>query len=326
MPRSAAAPKKATAKQTASQKKKLAQERNVAKAAAATVPDTASSPGAASSSSALVATGGAPMQLAQPSPSSAAQSGPRARKRLFRRDSDDKVERVIGRKLSHLDSCMLDSRRNAKGETVRDAIRSGLKKLGSKRKYLSPEFWTDLYTDFDLHSAIFTHLPDAPDGLQVSDDLLEALVPASSENPACRSSEPLQAYLDYATAPVNKAERLLLLQACAEGPFVTRKQAHKLHLMVLKHMGKFSLHTTYPDIWDVVRESFDNMLETNYKEVQAKRTLSRISFIRANRDALQTVMDRSALAEMEKCINEKLKPNRGVLENLTQSMIGGCLF
>lgn len=125
------------------------------------------------------------------------------RRRLFRRDSDERVERVLARKLSHLDSAMIASRRNSAGKSVRDVIRDALRDLAPRRKYLASSFWVQLYTDFELNSAVFDTLPAAPD-LPVADELLEALLPASAENPAHRSSEPLQLFLEYAPAS-NKA-------------------------------------------------------------------------------------------------------------------------
>lgn len=67
---------------------------------------------------------------------------------------------------------------------------------------------------------------------------------------------------------------MLLLKACAEGPMITKKQSHKLLLLICQHMGRWGLHTAFPDVWEVVRDLFDSMLESAWKDVQAKKCAS----------------------------------------------------
>ena len=75
------------------------------------------------------------------------------RRRLFKRDSEDRVQRIIDRKLANIDAVIIDSRRNKAGQFLREVTAQALRDLTPRRKYLSSAFWTKLVDDFDLHSA-----------------------------------------------------------------------------------------------------------------------------------------------------------------------------
>ena len=82
---------------------------------------------------------------------------------MFKRDSEERVQRIIDRKLANIDAVIIDSRRNKAGQSLRDVIAQALRDLTPRRKYLSFAFWTKLFDDFDLHSAFVEQLPPVGD-------------------------------------------------------------------------------------------------------------------------------------------------------------------
>ena len=65
---------------------------------------------------------------------SAEESG--KRRRLFKRDSEERVQRIIDRKFANIDAVIIDSRRNKAGQTLRDVIAQALRDLTPRRTYL----------------------------------------------------------------------------------------------------------------------------------------------------------------------------------------------
>ena len=254
---------------------------------------------------------------------SAEESG--KRRRLFKRDSEERVQRIIDRKFANIDAVIIDSRRNKAGQSLRDVIAQALRDLTPRRKYLSFAFWTKLFDDFDLHSAFVEQLPPVGDHIPIADDLLEALMVATAENPATRSSEPLEAFLEFCTA-VNEAELVLILKSTVEGPVISRRQSRKMQLFLMKHIGRASVHTKFPHIWNVIREPFDGVLNAAYKEHQAKCDSSRLNFIRAHSEALHSFVSPDQLSSMVDVIQNRANVDQRILREVAQTAIGASLF
>ena len=64
-------------------------------------------------------------------------------------------------------------------------------------KYLSSLFWNCFFAEFELSSTQFVRLPVAPAGFFPSDEVIEALEHAHSDNPAGRMVDPFVKFLEY---------------------------------------------------------------------------------------------------------------------------------
>ena len=79
-------------------------------------------------------------------------------------------------------------------------------------------------------------MPD-PEGGEVSDELLEKIGIAHSDNPASRSVEPLERFLDEC-GDLSYVEMYGILQAAMEGPLVIRASSIRMLVSVLRYIGR----------------------------------------------------------------------------------------
>lgn len=186
----------------------------------------------------------APVEEAQPTP----------RKRPDRRNEEDAAERAIKLKLlDHgYDPELVRTARNANGETIHDLVAREIAALRGRSKYLTTSFWVAIHSDFDLRRAVFKDLPEVPDEHEFEPELTDSLAMAHSSNPAERTSEAFVRYLELAAAP-SKWDLVGMLHACLEGPTVGKRQSHSMKLAILKFIGRHSLWTLWPELWEALR-------------------------------------------------------------------------
>ena len=167
---------------------------------------------------------------------------PSARRRLERRDTDAAVDRVIEtRLLRKYDLSVIEGARNSKGESVRQALGEQLKANRSTKKNLSSQFWTKLISDFKLNTSVVDKLdePDPSDLEHVSPQLIEKMSIARSDNPAARSSEPLERFLEDCPE-LRYVELYGILHVCIECPLVVRSASVRMLVAVLKYFARIN--------------------------------------------------------------------------------------
>ena len=71
------------------------------------------------------------------------------RRQLNRRDSDDKVNRVVVERLGHIPQSLWEHKVNENGLTIRDIIKKEMKGLAAGKR-LSTKSWVKLHSDFAL--------------------------------------------------------------------------------------------------------------------------------------------------------------------------------
>lgn len=167
---------------------------------------------------------------------------PNVRRRLERRDTDAAVDRVIeSRLLKKFDLSVIEGARNSKGESIRQALGEQLRANRSTRKNLSSQFWTKLIADFRLNASVVDKLdePEPSDFELVSPQLVEKMSVARSDNPAARSSEPLERYLEDCPE-LRYVELYGILHVCVECPLVVRSASVRMLVAVLKYIARIS--------------------------------------------------------------------------------------
>ncbi len=80
-----------------------------------------------------------------------------------------------------------------------------------------------------------------------SDALLNALMPAYSDNPAARHLRHFARFTENCAKP-SRDEYLSLLHACTEGPVVSKRQSHNMLLLVFKVIAKYEMQKEHKDI------------------------------------------------------------------------------
>ena len=158
------------------------------------------------------------------------------RRRLDRRDSDERVDRVLDRRLTlqeraHAETLVLDNL------TIRDHIKTVYKSKG-KRARFSNEDWKTIYTNFGLATSTASLLPQPPSDLPIRDELADAIGMLHSDNPATRNSDALVALLRHCS-PLNERELFGLLGGTVEGPTLTASCAEKVQGEVLRYISRW---------------------------------------------------------------------------------------
>ena len=100
-------------------------------------------------------------------------------KRAHRRDDIDAADRVIMKKLAHIEKDVLTIARGKKLRLpIRDFIvEEGFRKLGASQKYLASEFWGRFHHEYDVRASKFESMVMPLENLTCSDALLEVLLP-----------------------------------------------------------------------------------------------------------------------------------------------------
>jgi hypothetical protein len=167
---------------------------------------------------------------------------PNVRRRLERRDTDAAVDRVIEtRLLKKFDLSVIEGARNSKGESIRQALGEQLRENRLTKKNLCSQFWTQLIADFKLSTSVVDKLdvPDSSDFELVSPQLIELITIARNENPAARSSLPLERYLEDCPE-LRYVELFGILHVCVECPLVVRSASVRMLVSVLKYVARIN--------------------------------------------------------------------------------------
>ena len=160
------------------------------------------------------------------------------RRRLNRRDSDDQVERLIVSKLSNFTSEAIEGTQSSDGVSIRDYLKGSLREFKNDKKRFNPRFWVTFFQKFPLKRSAAERLemPEMVYG-EISDELLTCLAAAHSENPATRSVEPLERFLEHC-GELTKPEVYGLLNGVMEGPMVTRQQSYRCLTAILGYIAR----------------------------------------------------------------------------------------
>jgi hypothetical protein len=163
------------------------------------------------------------------------------RRRLIRRDTEEQCMRLIKNQLQPLFGNAVVGKIGKSGIGVVEYMMNMLRELKGESKYWTSKQWQDLYVEFDLAVKIEDKLDNPSAEEPVRDSLIVALKAPYSKNPAERSSEPVERFLE--TCPnLNMTEIYGLLIACAESPIVTKTIHAKLFVSIAKYFAR-----TYTD-------------------------------------------------------------------------------
>ena len=104
---------------------------------------------------------------AKAEPSSSAKSGGETpskvdeRRRLDRRDTDERVDRIIARKLAgRFPHELIEGATAADGITVRETIAAEVRLRRGSNEYLRQEFWVQFFAKFKFHEGVSGFLPE----------------------------------------------------------------------------------------------------------------------------------------------------------------------
>jgi hypothetical protein len=111
-----------------------------------------------------------------------ADVGCSAARLLFRRATEDRVERSILNKLGMFPRQQLQNNTNDEGKHLDEVVRDEHLRLRPSRRYIKLEFWEKIIKDFKFTGTMVESLPQPADVESVSKDLDICLKAAHHEN------------------------------------------------------------------------------------------------------------------------------------------------
>jgi hypothetical protein len=176
---------------------------------------------------------------------SVAEETPSKRRRLFRRDAEEAVERlVVTRFAKTVPPEVLGGRRNQKGQSIRQFLPDEVRRKRKLNGRIRSKFWSSLRQEFELDCSSADLLPEAEE-MEADDmdkEVLERLNLINHENPAARKTEPFIQYIGVCEE-FSYAKLVLVLRAIQEGAVVMKKSATKLSLAVLVYIARTVVST-----------------------------------------------------------------------------------
>ena len=122
------------------------------------------------------------------------------------------------------------------GIQVHEYIKAALRSHNKERKNLSTKFWCGFVDQYDFGSSIIDDLELPADSLVVNEDLVNKISMCHDANPATRSTEQLERYLEFST--LNRREIYGIIGASEEGPSVSRAFSVTMKVAVLKYFAR----------------------------------------------------------------------------------------
>jgi hypothetical protein len=163
------------------------------------------------------------------------------RRKLARRDTEDAASRAIEQRLlKYYSKSAVEGATNKKGLRIHDVVSEQIRSNRSDKKNLTSRFWEDVIVEFGLKVVFVTdQLADpAEDGSDVSVDVLEKLGSAHCDNPAHRTTEPLERFLEHCPV-LSYAELYGILCASMESQKVLRAASTMMLMAALKYIARF---------------------------------------------------------------------------------------
>ena len=191
-----------------------------------------------------------------------------ASRRLTRRDTDAQVDRIRTGRLKEVPESTFEGATDENGQSLRDYLAEHVRLNKKMKRKFSVKFWVSLFERFDLNSNVSDKLPDGPAGEEVRDLLLEKLAIVHHDNPAMRSTEPLERFLEECDE-LNRTELTGLIKGVEESPKVIRSANVKLVTAALIYMARTGVKTKHRELWDIMATSFDKTFAIHYEKMTA---------------------------------------------------------
>jgi hypothetical protein len=189
------------------------------------------------------------------------------RRRLKRRDTEEKVDRVLASHFADFSAQAADGTARG-GFTLRQTLLQELRTKTPAGQRISQIRIKRLRSLFMSSDDPIRPLVTKDPEQAFNKDLLRALAQGENANPAKRSRQPLYAYLDT-TAALNQKEYVVLLRTIV-GSSPSASVALRKHILeILKAAAQLGLHTRFPEEAAQVKRVFDDTLALSWSFMKA---------------------------------------------------------
>jgi hypothetical protein len=159
------------------------------------------------------------------------------RRRLERRDTEDKIERAIASRLGNFSVEVVNGTVNSKGEHVREYLANAIRANRGCGKHLSVKFWTGFFQSFNFIVEDNVGLPAPVNEEDIDSALVRALASAHHANPANRSVEPFERLMETMQEP-NYTEFFGMVQASFESPSMNKASSLRMKTSILRLVAR----------------------------------------------------------------------------------------
>jgi hypothetical protein len=221
-----------------------------------------------------------------------AEEGKASRRRLQRRNMDDKVERALGLHFNHLPRVVREEMR-VEGLTLRARIAQDMHEAERHGGRLGARYWQEMQqlyaSSVDPTMVLQVANKDEP----VAQALIAALEHFDAPNPCQRTSEPLLAWLQ--TNPtVNQRELIGLLKACSKDSIKGKASSDNVLLSLLKFIAGKGLQEQFPEEVKSILPLVDPIMVRHFSTF--KRSGVQVStYLQCHLDVVCLLLDRSDL-------------------------------
>ena len=244
------------------------------------------------------------------------------RRRLGRRDTNDKVDRALKLHAHGLPQVAVDGTRNAEGLTMREKCHRDIKGNDGKGR-LSSKWWSDTFEEFGVGGDPFSALKVQDDTQSVSPALAGALSALSQRNPCDRNSKPLIAYLGQ-TASMSQREMVGMLRMVGKFASNGAKQHDPLILSVGAFLAKLGGRESHPEACACVKTLLDSALARDWQDMRRRRVRCD-TFVTCNKDVMQILMERSDIEAILACGGD-YQSCRESVARVCVTQIGSALY
>ena len=146
------------------------------------------------------------------------------RRRLDRRDTDERVERLKRDKFRAvgIDDRIYAGAVDENGVGLHQYLQEQVRLHRKLKKNFSTRFWKDIWARFPLASGSLNSLRGSDDDDIPRAEVLDKLELLTHDNPSARTSDALERFLEMVTVPLNRCELVGIIKCAQPSPVITR--------------------------------------------------------------------------------------------------------
>lgn len=191
---------------------------------------------------------------------------PKKRKQLKRRDTEDKVDRLLASHFADFTAVDTDGTvRN--GLTLRQRLLQECRARAKEGGRLSTQMLRQLRSEYMSHEDPMKTLTIKDKDQAFSPDLMKALAACENSNPAKRTKVPLYSFLDTCSA-LNQKEVVVLFRTFISAKPASSVALRKHILELLKHVVRLEIHKQFPEECGFMRGIFDDTLALTWADMK----------------------------------------------------------
>ena len=252
-----------------------------------------------------------------------AAAASRERRRLDRRNTDDRVDRLLAQKLyPRFPRELIEGTIAEDGSTPRSMIAEEVRRSKTTNNYLKQEFWTQFFLKFPFEDGLACVVPEPLGNAEIRPEVLEAIAPLHCGNPASRTAINLVTYLESAV-DLNERELYGIAMAAQQSCTVTKDMHRRSMSAFLRYTQRTCANERYPRLFDPLLPVLSHLLMEMFSE---RRKLPPPNWIRTHFDEISLYMDRTHLKECVDAMQRGEQPSDAALEGVLSTPLGAHLF